>query len=917
MKSHSLNKRQVLLRNGHIAALGLTFVLASASTAFSQSPPEDVNPTDANQAEDSMDTIIVTGSRIKKAGFDQPTPTTVLGDEEISQGNRPNIQQVLNDQPQFRPTVTPTVSIGNTSSGTAPVDLRGLGTNRTLTLINGRRFVGDNNLNFVPTSLISRVEVVTGGASAAWGSDAVAGVVNIILDDELEGLRVGADYGVSSRGDGERYSLDGSYGTAFGNGDGHFMIGAEYVQDKGVLDRNSRDNLGSANFIAVPGGQQLVRDVNTLPFGISGAGGLITSGVLAGQTFNEDGSLRSFSGPNAQGVGGDDAIGLYDTIAVSTPFERLSVYGRADYDIGNANFWIDGTYGRAESDYDFLPDFLIPPLNVQADNPFLNDSVSNQLMAAGENSFGYYRFFDDVLTTRFTGIRENMEGAIGVDGTFGNGFQYSAYLSHGEVESDETFGNARLAANFNNAVNAVNSGGQTVCAINADADMSNDDPACVPLNPFGRNNASAASIDYVTGAQRSFTTSKLDSLGMEIQGDIFDLWAGPVTVAVGFESRWEKLIGTRDDATIAGGFGIPLYTTDLSGEFNVQEGFGEIALPLLDVEDQVKLDFNGAARYSDYSSSGGIWSWKAGGTARLFNDVLLRITRSRDIRSASISELFSSRSINIRPLVDQDTDGRAAANPGYNPNPPLVTTFTGGNPNLNPEISSTLTFGGSISPSSIPGLNFSVDYYDIKIDGAIATLSGSNLTLACAQGSTDACARLTRDSTGTVTQVLANFQNIASFETSGIDFEASYSRPALGGNLRFRGIASYVDKFVFDSGLSSIDTAGDVGSGTPNGVPQWRGTLSAAYNNDKLGGNVRVRYVDGGLYDHLLTNLVNNETNSQTYVDLGLSYNLTDRYKISGNVNNVLDNKPPLSPQGNPHYDVIGTYFSVGVDAKF
>jgi len=906
MTSKVTKKQNALLKCGYVSAVAIALLSTTGVQAQTQA--------DTNDDKDNVsETIIVTGSRINKAGFDQPTPTTVIGSDELLQGDRSSIQQVLNDQPQFRPTVTPTVSVGNTSSGTAPVDLRGLGTVRTLTLVNGRRFAGDNNLNFVPASLISRVEVVTGGASAAWGSGAVAGVVNIILNDELEGLSLGADYGISSRGDGARYGFEGSYGTSFADGAGHVMIGAEYVKDKGVLDRNSRKNLGSANFIPVAGGQQLVRDVNTLPFGISGGGGLITSGIFAGQTFNLDGSLRPFDGPNAQGVGGSDAVGLYDHIIVSTPVERLSVYARASYEIGNAKIWIDGTYGRSESDYDFLPDFLIPPLTIQSDNPFLSGGIQSQLAAAGETSFSYYRLFDDLLMLRFDGIRENKEGAIGIDGTFGNGFQYSAHYSHGEIDSDESLSNARLAANFNNAVDAVLSGGQIVCAINADASTANDDPACAPLNPFGRYNASAESLDYVTGTQRSFTTSKLDSLGAEVQGDLFALWAGPVTVAVGVEARWEELTGTRTPETVAGGFGIPVYDSDLTGGFNVKEGFAEVVVPLLDIEDKFALDFNGAARYSDYSTSGGIWSWKAGGTARLFNDVLLRVTRSRDIRSPSIDELFSLRSINVRPLVDLDTDGRAAANPAYNPNPTLVTTYTGGNPDLNPEISSTLTFGGSISPSFLPGFRLSVDYYDISITGAITTVSGSALTAACGGGNAEACSRITRDDTGTVVQVLANYQNIARFETSGLDFEAAYIRPIFDGSLKIRAIASYVDKFV----IGGTDTAGDVGSGTPNGVPKWRGTLSAGYDNDEFGADVRVRYVDGGLYDHSLTTVINNKTASETYVDLGVRFKVNDRFTLSGNVNNLFDNQPPLSPQGNPHYDVIGTYFSVGAKAKF
>ena len=327
MKSRSSKRMCAWLGGVSVAAmLAFGFPGAALAQATGASPADTPLPEQAGEGESGTEgEIVVTGSRINSAGFDQPTPTTVLGDVELRQGARPNIQQILNDQPQFRPTVTPQVSVGNTSTGTAPVDLRGLGTQRTLTLIEGRRFVGRNNLNFVPTNLIERVEVVTGGASAAWGSDAVAGVVNILLRDKLDGLSLGAQAGLSSRGDGARYGLDGSFGLPFAGGAGQFLIGAEYVEDQGILDRNSRRNLGSAGiarvspFSATDLSTQLVRDVN---FGNTAPDGLITSGVLAGQVFNSDGTLRPFRtgaplGPGAfpgQVLGGADAVGLYDFI---------------------------------------------------------------------------------------------------------------------------------------------------------------------------------------------------------------------------------------------------------------------------------------------------------------------------------------------------------------------------------------------------------------------------------------------------------------------------------------------------------------------------------------------------------------------------------------------------------------------------
>ena len=901
------------------SALAMATALVASPAAFAQ----DADPVVEEPAQDDARSaeIVVTGSRIDRAGFDQPTPTIVLGEDLLDQGARSNIQQALNDQPQFRPTVTPQVSGGNTSSGTAPVDLRGLGTGRTLTLINGRRFVGDNNLNFVPSNLIERVEVVTGGASAAWGSGAVAGVVNIILDDDLEGLTLGATTGLASRGDAMRYGFDGSFGTSFADGAGHFMIGAEYVNDEGILNRNSRPNLGSTGLAPAPGGVALVEDVN---FADTSVGGVILSGVLAGQTFNPDGTLRPFRGPDARGVGGADGVNLYDYVVAATPFERAAAYARVSYDVGFGTIWADATYGRVISAYPFFPDFTIatggvtPPLTIQASNPFLSQGIRDRLAAAGETSFTFNRLFAGPYTLEFDADRETIEGAIGIDGKFGSDWDYSAWFSHGEVDSNQQLSGSRLAANFGNAIDAVSAGGQIVCGINADADPTNDDPACAPINPFGVGNVSAEALGYTTGTQQSFSTSKLDSLGVEVQGDLIDLWAGPLTVAVGFESRWEELSGSRTPETLAGGFALPVFVSDLSGDFDVQEGFGEVALPLLDIDDAVTLDFNGAARYSDYSSSGGIWSWKLGGTARIVNDILLRVTRSRDIRSPSINELFSQRSINIGPVVDDPSLRPPNAGPGYNANPAQVTSFTGGNPDLVPETSSTLTFGGSISPSFVPGLSLSVDYYDIEIEGAIVALSRDAVVQSCAGGNQDACDRVIRDSNGTITTIFSGFQNVASFETSGIDFEVSYLRPLWNGNLRLRALANYVEKFVFDDGISRVDTAGDVGSSTPNAIPKWRANASVAYDADEFGTYARVRYVDGGKFNSALDGvLINNDIESRTYVDLGVRFRVADRFTLSGDVTNVFDVDGPLSPVGSNLYDIFGTYYTVSARVEF
>lgn len=911
-----------LARGG--SALALAVALTFSGAAMAQ--------TDEDNSEDA---IVVTGTRIAAAGFDQPTPTTVIGDTELRQAARANLQQALNDQPQFRATVSSQVSNGNTATGTAPVDLRGLGSARTLTLVNGRRFAGENNLNFVPVSMVERLEVVTGGASAAYGSGAVAGVVNIILKDKMDGFSLNVNNGISSRGDGYRYGVDAGFGKNFADGRGNFMVGVEYLNDKGIYDRNSRKQLGSSAIVRVNPlsttdlSTALTHDVN---YGNMSSAGLITTGVLAGKTFNADGSLRDWRGGTMLGsaqfgsqmIGGEDGVGLYDDVSVSTPFSRFNSYARLSFDVGGAKLWVDGTYGRVRTNARFLPDFTIGALTIDATNPYLSQSIQNQLSESDETSFTFGRVFNDAFMMGFDSTRVNKEVAVGVDGRFGNGFKYSAYYTHGEVETKQYLTNARIADRFTNSLNAVSSGGNIVCAINADGNTANDDPSCRPFNPFGSYNYSPEALDYVTGTQGSTGVSKLDAVGAELQGSLFSLWAAePITVAVGAEARWESQASHRTAETLEYGWGLPLFTSDLTGGFNVKEAFAEAALPVLDIADAVKLDLNGAARYSDYSNSGGIWSWKLGGSLRVANDLLLRATSSRDIRSPGVGDLYSVRRINVAPLVDQDTAGRTHVN--YNPNPQQVTTYSGGNPDLAPETSRTWTVGGSYSPSYLKGLRLSVDYFDITMNGAIATLSASNLTLACKNGSTAACNQIVRDPvTGTVTTAYSNAQNVAVFETNGFDFEVAYSLRASdlsesfgSGSLRLRALATKINNFVYDTGITRVNTAGDVGDATANSMPKWRGVLSASYQDDHFGFDTRVRYVGGGTYNKALTTLVNNQISARTYVDLGVQGKINDRFSLYMNVANLFDVKPPISPAGNMHYDTIGTYFSGGVRVKF
>lgn len=885
-----------------------------AQTADQARAAEVVNPAAPSAAEDQRgDTgeIVVTGSRIQRAGFNAPTPTTVFGEIELRQGDPVSVAQVLDDSPQFRATSTPQTTTGNTNNSAAQADLRGLGNVRTLTLLDGHRFTGSFDLNTVPIGLIKRVDVVTGGASAAWGSGAVAGVVDIILADDLKGMTAGVDTGLSTRGDGARYGFNGTFGTSFAGGRGHFEVAGDYLRDDGNFGRADRPNLNSAVFQRADG--QLIL-ANNVQYTILNTGGIIVSGPADRQVFNPNGSLsplklgsQTFGGFTINGNGQS----VYDYIPVSSPYKRSNVFARASFDLSDrAKVWVDGSYSLLTSAFPSFPDATF--ITVQADNPYLTPTARGQLANLGAKyPLTVGRLLTDIGTEGYLGIhtsRRNLEGSIGLDGSFGKSWKYNVYYDHGELRQDQSITNQPIKTSFNNAVDAVaGPNGQPICRVNA---ITVTDPGCQPLNLIGQGNASAGAVAYAFGAAREIHTTKLDATGFSMHGQPFSTWAGPVDIAAGGDFRWESYKNNYvDPLSLAGAFAVDNFAPT-NGGFNVQEGFGELNVPLLEVAGVVHLELNGAARYSNYSTSGGIWSWKGGGTLRLANDVLLRTTYSRDIRSPTVLEYFTNKAVTIGDVQDPYLNNHTQAN---------VTSYTGGNPALTPETSHTLTVGGSYSPHFIRGLSFSVDYYTIDIKNVISTLTTQDTLTRCfAQSPSDpTCGgTIVRNPDGSIVSISTPFINFASYKTRGLDLEGSYLMPlsnlngGMSGTLRFRALATY----VFDLFADGTDRAGIVGDTTTFSTPKWRATGSINYQDKILGADLRIRYVGGGQFSP--QPILNNSINSRTYVDFSVQAKVK-QLTVFANVNNLFDRDPPYVTYTSPTYDVIGRYFTAGVKAKF
>ncbi len=896
------------------AGTALAMILGAAP-AFAETPPAANDAAADRAATDRTDTnqeVIVTGSRIQRLGFDAPTPTTVISETELRIGNRPSIAGVLNDMPQFRATSTPTTTTGNTTSGTSTADLRGLGNLRTLTLLDGHRFNGAADLNTVPQSLIKRVDVVTGGASAAWGSGAVAGVVNIILDDEMKGIRLGAQTGISTRGDGMRYNVEGAWGTDFAGGRGHFMIGGDYTDDQGILSRKSRPNLEAGVFQRADG--QLIRaqDVN---YTILNRGGSILglTGVPRNLVFNPDGTVGPL--PLGSQTAGQFTLGgtgqnIYDYVAVSSPYKRTNVFARATYDLTDSlKLWANGSFNRMTGDYGFFPE--TPLAVIMPDNAFLTPTARAQLAANGVAApFILGRILDDVgpkkmLNFRFS--RRNLEGAIGLKGKIGENWGYDVYYDHGEARIDQSLYNQRITSRFNNAVDSVLVNGKAVCRINA---VTVTDPACAPIDLLGNGNISPEAVAYAFGANHFIYTTKLDAAGASVHGQPFSTPAGPVDIAFGTDWRWEKMITNFVDPLSQAGAFSTLNSSATNGAFSVKEAFGEVNVPVINMPDTLRLEVNGAARYSDYSTSGGIWTWKTGGTARIANDLLLRAVYSRDIRSPSITEYFLSRATNIGNLQDP-FQGAPQAN---------VIVYSGGNAKLTPETSHTLTLGGSYSPRFFKGFSVSLDYYSIDIRNVITTVTAQDALTQCYKAAPNdpTCGGIiTRNTNGTIGSMLVLYRNLAAYKTRGLDIEASYRRPLGGGMVTMRAVANH----IFDLNINGTDVAGIVGGDTAFSTPKWRLTGSVTYADDNFGVDLRARYVGGGIYSTVKGGngqyILNNDVASRTYVDLGLQLKVQQQFTWFVNINNMFDVDPPLTPYNNPNYDIIGRYFSTGVKLKF
>jgi iron complex outermembrane recepter protein len=963
--------RGQILRPTALAALSAAG-LAGSALALAQAPaaggaPEaparqeaPARPDAAAGQPEAPAEVVITGTNIVRNGFSAPTPLTVIGQEQFQTSATNNIADYVNTIPAFQNSQTPTNQYHQSSNGLAglnTLNLRSLGSSRTLVLIDGQRSVGSTttglvDINNIPQDLVSRVDIVTGGASAVYGSDALTGVVNFVLDKKFTGTKVAVSGGVTTYGDDPNWKVSLTEGIGFAGDRGHFIVSGEASDDYGIRGvPRSWNNSGEAIIVNPAfsktnqnGQPQYIRVSQAALYTVTW-GGIITNTPLANTAFGPGGTPTIFHlgsiVSNPYTSGGDWASNPSNTIQSLTPEIRSQrIFTRLSYDVTDSidvfgQFSWAGTHSIGYNE----PNFYFGNLTVKSDNAFIPPSVASRLSALGITQFNMGTLNGDLPDWNNNTYRTTKRYVVGANGNFdalGSSWTWSAYVQRGETDGDFRAYGVSDRTRYMLAIDAVRdpATGAIVCR----STLTDPTNGCVPYDLFGTGVNGQAAINYI---EPSVPTQLLeltqDVWSAQLSGEPFSDWAGPVSVAAGVQHRREAVSGTAD--ALSGNWFAANYAP-IRGSYKVTEGSLETVVPLAkDVFLVKNLEVDAAARATDYSISGYVTTWKFGATWDITPDIRLRANRSRDIRAPNLSELFQTGAGGTGQILD---DFRGAQSV-------LYRIVQAGNLNLQPEKANSTGAGLVLQPTFLPRFNASVDYWQINIDQAIGTIQSQQTFDLCYQGLSQFCtfitpnpATLTAVPTGGY--VIVNSPvNLASQKASGIDFEGSY-RFDLGsfGNLDLRYLSTHYIKNVTDNRVSPpVDVVGA-------SVPRWDHHLTVTYSNQPFTVALTGRMISSGVLDptylvcstncpprtaaQQLTNPTVNDAHQPGafYLDSSVTYDLPGAGKtdlqVFLNIQNLLNRAPPIVPeaytglvpyfseQTNPMlYDVLGRTFRLGV----
>ncbi|MYI77203.1 MAG: TonB-dependent receptor plug domain-containing protein [Gammaproteobacteria bacterium] len=891
---------------------------------------------DANdeEASEEIEEVVVTGSRIVRTDLEGTSPVQIFDRVEITRSGQTSIGQLLREIPSVAGGAQ-TTQINNGGDGTNRISLRGLGSTRTLVLMNGRRLPPSStglastnlssavDLNTIPVSMVDRIDVFKDGASAIYGSDAVAGVVNIITRRDFQGMELNVQSGITQEGDGARNVVDLTIG---GSSDtGSFMAYAGYV-DEGSICACDRD--WAATPLASIGGTVRSYGSSVPPWGRyrftkDGEDMDVTRGP-------EYGDFRPYD------PSGDDSYNFAPSNHQRQPSIRWSMMFVGDQNltdfpvIGDVRVFVRASYLNRDSNQKLAETPLAPLAFFSYNAPYTSDNFYNPFGADVPD--WRRRMVEDGSRTEDT-LTETKQILIGFDGVL-NSWHWDAYHAFGETASEGHFGRIYNLERVANAVGpslkdaegnwVLDSDGNPMCA--------NDTANCVVLNTFGENSVTQAMIDYITFVdnQSSLQDQKIYSVNF-VNPAIMERDAGPIGMAFGWEWREERGADVPDsqvNSLGSGATGTPRKPT--SGGYTVNELYGELNIPIVANQDLFELlETNIALRFSDYDSFGATTNGKFGLKYRPVENVLLRTSFSQAFRAPSTSNLFGGSGFSFPALADpcsQDptehciADGVPAS--GFEPISTQIRTTVGGNPNAQPETAEILTYGVVVEP--LEGLSLTIDRFDVALTDALTTLGADFILRQCAEFGSY-CELIERfmsgPNAGNPINVVNTITNIGGVDTSGWDIGAYYDwgETVLGDvSITFEAtlLSEYLITFADDS---EEDLAGRFSDDLDGYFTEYRSTTSVVIERDTFTFSYQIRIIGEAEeeFTDFGTGLTEMRTiESRIYHDVHANLVLPEHnIVLSGGIDNLLDENPPLSLDGfNDNtdvrtFDTAGRYF--------
>jgi len=935
-----MTNRNPLSKAVKLAVLGL-------STAAMLPAVASAEDTDAH----SLEEVVVTGSRIARDPLDYVGPMTIVGNETIAKSNAITLQEVLSTLPAVTMNAT-SENNSNAGQGVRSVELRNLDEQRTLLLVNGRRFVSTilgsglvGDLNNIPMNMVERAEVLGDGSSAIYGSDAVAGVVNVILKDDFEGVELSAGGGISGEEDGERYDMSLLMGTNFDRG--NITLGVSYAEEK-IVEYKDRD---------------WARDPVILDLGSFQLKG---SGIPPwGAYYTPDGDKIAFA-PDATtgldytdcGGAGADAIDGYEPcrfnynlgfdMSLLNPNQKTSIFLRSNIELDdNLNLIAEVSYTDREGTQ-FFPGLPISGSHGQYTDmipvPFTNPHIPSDAL----DFIRAAELAEDPTATGFTmdwrahdaGKRvynyqgETVSTLFGLEGELSNGWNWDAHFNWGRSETFEETQDQVNVTKLRIAVDpdacAADSGCAAAAANSGDA-----------IDIFGRHDVTQAFADYILFDDTEFNEYEMTQIAANLSGELFELPAGEVGFAAGFEYREEEG-GSRKSAVTQAGDSGGNFSQPTSGDYSVKELYAEFNVPLLKsapLAENLSMDL--AFRYSDYDTIGDDTTYKLGVSWSPIEDLRFRAVSSTSFRAPNIMELYGGVSDSYDSVSDPchgwggDASTTVGANcaaagvpDGYTQNAGQLRISQGGNPELEAEEADTLTFGMVYTPNWLEDFSLTVDYYEVEVENAVDKPDPVTVINNCynsANLSHPDCARIGRNAQGNVVRFEVLNENLGLLETSGVDISAAYAIDTDFGRVSVNWMGNYLIEYKeTDQAGQTVEYTDRIGNDISDwaGFPRIRSNLSLSLAQENWDIGLSHRYIHEADAEPLLKVYgdVIEEVDAVHYFDLTGSINI-GAFTIIGGIENLTDQEPEYIPSVSTNtstvYDWMGRYFYTKVNYKF